>query len=80
MARRTRKLTPEQIEKAARRAARLETVYAAIREGRAYLDTFVGRCRVTGYCDETGWAYTQPEGAGREPRSFMVCLESILMS
>jgi hypothetical protein len=77
MARRNAKMTPEQTAKAARRAAMLDTVYAAIRDGRAYLDTFVGRCKVTSYDDTTGWAVTNNSGAYLDQRSFMVCLDSI---
>jgi hypothetical protein len=53
------------------RAVRLQEAREAIRSGRAYLETAWGRRKVTGYDDETGWAYTEGD------RSFMVALESI---
>lgn len=74
--RRTRKnlTTPEMAARIEARRVRLESTVEAIREGRAYLDTFVGRRKVTGYNDSTGWAVT---GTGSNPRSFMICLEDI---
>jgi len=49
----------------------------AIREGRAYLHTFVGERKVTSYNWETGWAITNNTGDYYDQRSFMVCPDQI---
>ena len=71
------KLTPEQIARKAARDARLVEVHAAIADGRAYLDTYCGRRKVTGYRDDTGWAITNNTGSSLNQQSFYICLESI---
>jgi len=58
------------------RQPQLEEVRRAIREGRAYLETFVGARRVTAYNDATGWAATS-NGAWMDQRSFVVTLNDI---
>ncbi len=58
------------------RQQQLEEVRRAIREGRAYLETFVGARKVTAYNDATGWAMTS-NGAWMDQRSFMVTLDDI---
>ena len=55
---------------------RLDEIHRAIREGRAYLETFVGKRKVTAYNDATGWAMTG-NGAWMDQRSFMVTLDDI---
>jgi len=55
---------------------RLEEVHRAIRESRAYLETFVGSRKVTAYNDATGWAATS-NGAWMDQRSFVVTLDDI---
>lgn len=81
MARKTVKLSrglgPEQLAKKAAREARLVEIGEAIREGRAYLDTFQGRKKVKTYDDNSGWAVTNDGGGWLNDQSFMVCLESI---
>ena len=58
--------------------AKLGLIYAAIPEGHAYLDTFVGRRKVIGYQHDTGWAVTQNDGENHlNQRSFMVCWSDI---
>lgn len=59
------------------RVARLTAVGIAIRAGKAYLDTFNGRRKVTSYNDETGYAITNNRGHSLDDQHFMVCLESI---
>jgi len=54
----------------------LEEVRRAIREGRAYLETFVGVRKVTAYNDATGWAATS-NGAWMNQRSFAVTIDDI---
>jgi hypothetical protein len=56
------------------RSERLEATLRAIREGRAYLETYIGRRKVTGYDDRTGDAVT---GSGWDQRTFLVTLEAI---
>jgi len=58
------------------RQQRLEEVHRAIRESRAYLETFVGARKVTAYNDATGWATTS-NGAWMDQRSFVVTLDDI---
>lgn len=58
----------------------LNKVAKAIREKRAYLETFCGKRLVTGYNDATGWAITNNTGSFMNQQSFMVCLESIKIS
>ena len=58
------------------RQQQLEEVHRAIREGRAYLETFVGVRNVTAYNDATGWAKTS-NGAWMDQRSFMVTIDDI---
>jgi len=55
---------------------RLDEVRRAIREGRAYLETFVGVRKVTAYNDATGWATTS-NGAWMDQRSFVITLDDI---
>jgi len=55
----------------------LDQVYTAIRESRAYLDTFVGRRKVIGYNDATGEAITNNTGDPYDRRTFIVCLDHI---
>ena len=58
------------------REQQLDEVRRAIREGRAYLETFVGARNVTAYNDATGWAATS-NGAWMDQRSFVVTLDDI---
>jgi len=58
------------------RQQQLEEVRRAIRDGRAYLETFVGARRVTAYNHATGWATTS-NGAWMDQRSFVVTLDDI---
>ena len=53
-------------------AKMVDRVQAAIAEGRVYLNTFVGRLKVTAYNRDTGWASTGGDYLSR--RSFMVCV------
>ena len=61
------------------RQQQLEEVHRAIREGRAYLGTFVGVRKVTIYNDATGWATTS-NGAWMDQRSFLVTLDDIKLT
>jgi len=61
------------------REQQLEEVRRAIRDGRAYLETFVGARRVTAYNDATGWAATS-NGAWMDQRSFVVTLDDITIT
>lgn len=65
-------------ERQATRAKHVEAIHAAIRAGTAYLDTYCGRRKVTGYRDDSGWAVTNNTGDPYDQHSFMVCLEHIL--
>jgi hypothetical protein len=58
-------------------APRLAEIGEAIREKRAYLDTFVGRRIVTGYDYDSGNCITNNGGGWLDDRHFMVCMESI---
>lgn len=62
--------------KATGRQQRLDEVRQAIRDGLAYLETFVGKRTVTAYSDATGWA-TTGNGAWMDQRSFVVTLDDI---
>ena len=55
----------------------LERVQQAVREGRAYLDTFVGRRKVVSYNHSTGDAVTNNTGDLYDRRTFCVCLIAI---
>ncbi|MHC4088680.1 MAG: hypothetical protein ACYSVY_00100 [Planctomycetota bacterium] len=59
--------------------ALLDKIYKAIREERAFLDTFVGQRLVIGYNHSTGWARTiDAETRDRRwPRSFMIVATDI---
>jgi len=59
---------------------RLDEVRQAIREGRAYLKTFVGNRVVTGYDHSTGWAVTNNTGRDTDRQSLLVTLDSIRIS
>ena len=61
------------------RQQRLEEVRRAIRDGRAYLETFVGARKVTAYNDATGWATTS-NGGWMDQRSFVVTLDDITIT
>ncbi len=61
------------------RQQQLDEVHRAIREGRAYLETFVGARNVTAYNDATGWAMTS-HGAWMDQRSFMVTIDDITIN
>ena len=61
------------------RQQQLGEVHRAIREGRAYLETFVGARKVTAYNDATGWATTS-NGAWMDQRSFMVTIDDITIN
>jgi len=59
-----------------KRADELARVHRAIAKGKAYLDTAFDKKYVNGYNFDTGWATT---GKDWSRRSFMVCLEDILI-
>jgi len=56
----------------------LTTIYEAIREGRAYLDTAFGKQLIVAYRD--GWATTNNSGDWLDERSFLVCDDAILIA
>jgi hypothetical protein len=62
-----------------RNAALLAVIREAIREGRAYLDTFLGRMEVKSYNHDTGWAVTNRPGSTSpySQHSFMICIDAI---
>lgn len=62
------------------REIRLTEVRKAVEEGRAYLDTHLGKRLVVGYNDETGWTVTNNGKGYWDQKSFMVCLENILIT
>ena len=66
--------------RALERKTRLDWVYQAIHEGRAYLDTAWGKRRVIGYRDSTGWAVTNNRTGFFDQQSFLVTLEDIHIS
>jgi hypothetical protein len=59
--------------------ARLAEVRKAIAEGKAYLDTSWGRRQVTSYDPSTGNAVTNNTGDPFDQRTFLVCLDAILI-
>jgi hypothetical protein len=58
------------------RQNQLTRTQKAIREGRAYLNTFVGKRGILAYDDETGTAIT---GTGTGRRSFATTLDQIFV-
>jgi len=48
--------------------ARQKEIFKAIREGKAFISTFLGEMKVTGWQPTTGWVIT---GKGMSRRSFM---------
>lgn len=72
-------MTPDQVVRQAiqSRAVRLHVVREAVREGRAYLNTYVGVRKITFYCDDTGHAFTNNTGRAEDAQTFLVALESI---
>jgi len=59
------------------RQTMLSRVHKAIRDGKAFLDTFVGKRKVVSYNDETGNAVTNNSGDFYNRQTFMVCLDHI---
>jgi hypothetical protein len=59
------------------RGEELARIGEAIREGRAYLDTFNGRRKVVSYNDRTGDAITNNTGDWINQQTYLVCIDRI---
>jgi hypothetical protein len=60
-----------------RRGEELARIGEAIRQGRAYLDTFNGRRKVVSYNDRTGDCVTNDTGDWLDQQTYLICRDYI---